>query len=162
MSSTATLNRSSKNSSSRIEVWWCENGLNWAGIMHEMFMQGIAVHKTLGPPPRAGEPQPPTSPKSNTELFPFPLPLIISTIDHSCSPTTEQHQTAKMSGATNKIAATSPSRANPSEIEQGIAQALYDLETNTADLKVALRPLQFVSAREVRTTTPAMNADFLP
>ncbi|KAJ2983094.1 hypothetical protein NUW58_g6309 [Xylaria curta] len=30
-----------------------------------------------------------------------------------------------------------------------IAGALYDLETNTADLKVALRPLQFVSAREI-------------
>ena len=51
----------------------------------------------------------------------------------------------------NKIAANSPSRQNPSELEQGIAGALYDLETNTADLKVALRPLQFVSAREVRT-----------
>lgn len=52
--------------------------------------------------------------------------------------------------AANKIAANSPSRQNPSELEQNIAQALYDLETNTADLKVALRPLQFVSAREVR------------
>jgi small subunit ribosomal protein S7e len=51
----------------------------------------------------------------------------------------------------NKIAANSPSRQNPSELEQAIAGALYDLETNTADLKVALRPLQFVSAREVRT-----------
>jgi small subunit ribosomal protein S7e len=54
--------------------------------------------------------------------------------------------------ALNKIAPNSPSRASPSELEQSIAQALYDLETNTADLKVALRPLQFVSAREVRTT----------
>jgi len=51
--------------------------------------------------------------------------------------------------ALNKIAATSPSRQNPSELETSIAGALYDLETNTADLKVALRPLQFVSAREV-------------
>ena len=58
--------------------------------------------------------------------------------------------TAKMSAA-NKIAANSPSRQNPSELEQSLAQALYDLETNTADLKTALRPLQFVSAREVRT-----------
>ena len=56
-----------------------------------------------------------------------------------------------MSGqALNKIAPNSPSRQNPSELEQNIAQALYDLETNTADLKVALRPLQIVSAREVR------------
>lgn len=50
----------------------------------------------------------------------------------------------------NKIAANSPSRQNPSELELSIAGALYDLETNTADLKAALRPLQFVSAREVR------------
>ncbi|KAL2150504.1 hypothetical protein VTH82DRAFT_7067 [Thermothelomyces myriococcoides] len=49
----------------------------------------------------------------------------------------------------NKIAANSPSRQNPSDLEKAIAGALYDLETNTADLKVALRPLQFVSAREI-------------
>ena len=62
------------------------------------------------------------------------------------------HHQVKMSAqALNKIAPNSPSRQNPSELEQNIAQALYDLETNTADLKVALRPLQFVSAREVRT-----------
>lgn len=54
--------------------------------------------------------------------------------------------------ATTKIAANSPSRQNPSELEQNIAQALFDLETNTADLKAALRPLQIVSAREVRMT----------
>ena len=48
-----------------------------------------------------------------------------------------------------KIAAQSPSRANPSELEASIAGALYDLETNTSDLKAALRPLQFVNAREV-------------
>lgn len=58
-----------------------------------------------------------------------------------------------MSGpALNKIEPRSPSRQSPSELEQSIAQALYDLETNTADLKVALRPLQFVSAREVRNS----------
>lgn len=51
----------------------------------------------------------------------------------------------------NKIAANSPSRQNPSELEQSISGALYDLETTAADLKVALRPLQFVSAKEVRT-----------
>ncbi|PTB75688.1 ribosomal protein S7e [Trichoderma longibrachiatum ATCC 18648] len=51
--------------------------------------------------------------------------------------------------AINKIAANSPSRQNPSELEQNIAQALFDLENNTADLKVALRPLQFVNAREI-------------
>jgi len=51
--------------------------------------------------------------------------------------------------AVNKIAHNSPSRAKPSELEQQIAGAFYDLETNTADLKAALRPLQFVSAREI-------------
>ena len=54
--------------------------------------------------------------------------------------------------ALNKIAATSPSRQSPSELETSIANALYDLETNIADMKGALRPLQFVSAREVRPT----------
>jgi small subunit ribosomal protein S7e len=51
--------------------------------------------------------------------------------------------------ALNKIAATSPSREHPSELETNIANALYELETNIPDLKSALRPLQFVSAREV-------------
>jgi Ribosomal protein S7e len=51
--------------------------------------------------------------------------------------------------AINKIAATSPSRQSPSELETSIAGALYDLETNNSDIKSALRPLQFVSAREV-------------
>jgi small subunit ribosomal protein S7e len=52
--------------------------------------------------------------------------------------------------AINKIAHNSPSRQNPSELETAIAGALYDLESNTQDLKATLRPLQFVSAREVR------------
>ena len=51
--------------------------------------------------------------------------------------------------ALNKIAATSPSRQKPSELEGSIANALYDLESNIPDMKTALRPLQFVSAREV-------------
>ncbi|MCJ1346111.1 40S ribosomal protein, partial [Peltigera leucophlebia] len=53
-----------------------------------------------------------------------------------------------MATALNKIAATSPSRQNPSELETSIANALYDLESNIPDMKTALRPLQFVSARE--------------
>ena len=52
--------------------------------------------------------------------------------------------------AINKIALNSPSRQNPSELETAIAGALFDLESNTQDLKATLRPLQFVSAREVR------------
>lgn len=51
--------------------------------------------------------------------------------------------------ATIKIAHNSPSRAKPSELETSIAQAMYDLETQVADLKAPLRPLQFHSAREV-------------
>jgi small subunit ribosomal protein S7e len=53
--------------------------------------------------------------------------------------------------ALNKIAANSPSRQGPSELETSLANALYDLESNTQDLKASLRPLQFVSAREVRS-----------
>merc|ERR1712227_1086952 len=51
--------------------------------------------------------------------------------------------------ALNKIAPNSPSRAKPSEIETSIATALYELETNIPDMKAALRPLQFVSGREI-------------
>jgi len=51
----------------------------------------------------------------------------------------------------NKIAHNSPSHANPSELESSIAQALYDLEQSVSDLKSALRPLQFHSAKEVIT-----------
>ena len=49
----------------------------------------------------------------------------------------------------NKIALNSPSRTKPSEIEVNIATALHELETNIPDMRAALRPLQFVSAREV-------------
>lgn len=55
-----------------------------------------------------------------------------------------------MAAHLNKIAANSPSRQHPSELEASIANAIYDLETNTADMKGALRALQFVSAKEVR------------
>ena len=54
------------------------------------------------------------------------------------------------SPALNKIVPNSPSRQSPSEVELSIATALYDLETNIPDMRGALRPLQFVSAREVR------------
>jgi small subunit ribosomal protein S7e len=57
--------------------------------------------------------------------------------------------TANMSNYT-KIAANSPSRSSPSEIEIAINNALEDLQNNIPDLKSSLRPLQFVSAREVR------------
>ncbi|KAL9077344.1 MAG: hypothetical protein Q9157_003380 [Trypethelium eluteriae] len=51
--------------------------------------------------------------------------------------------------ALNKIAPNSPSRSNPSETETSIANALYELESNTPDMRTALRPLQFTSAREI-------------
>jgi len=50
----------------------------------------------------------------------------------------------------SKIAPNSPSRASPSEIETAVNNALEDLQNNISDMKSALRPLQFVSAREVR------------
>lgn len=59
--------------------------------------------------------------------------------------------------ALNKIAPTSPSRQHPSELETSIANALYDLESNIPDMKSALRPLQFVSAREVSLALPIYN-----
>ena len=55
----------------------------------------------------------------------------------------------------NKIAVTSPSRQHPSELETSIASALYDLETNIPDMKSALRPLQFVNAKEVCEESPS-------
>jgi hypothetical protein len=62
--------------------------------------------------------------------------------------------------ALNKIAANSPSRQSPSELESSLASAFYDLENNTQDLKPSLRPLQFVSAREVRRNSISV-ADYL-
>jgi hypothetical protein len=59
--------------------------------------------------------------------------------------------------AVNKIAPTSPSRQNPSELETQIATALFDLENNSSDLKASLRPLQFVSAREVGKMAQMVN-----
>ena len=50
-----------------------------------------------------------------------------------------------------QIAPNSPSRVKPSELESSIANALYDLESSVGDMRSALRPLQFVSAREVRS-----------
>ncbi|KAK9235339.1 ribosomal protein S7e [Lipomyces kononenkoae] len=47
--------------------------------------------------------------------------------------------------ATNKL--TSPATAN--DLELSVAQALFDLETSVADLKVDLRPLQFSAAKEI-------------
>ncbi len=57
--------------------------------------------------------------------------------------------------ALNKIAPNSPSRQHPSELESSIANALYDLESNIPDMRSALRPLQFVSAREVSLLVPS-------
>ncbi|KAI9634181.1 ribosomal protein S7e [Dioszegia hungarica] len=50
----------------------------------------------------------------------------------------------------NKIARTANApRTAPSEIEQQIAQALLDLETNVPELKAELRQLQISAAKEV-------------
>lgn len=70
-------------------------------------------------------------------------------LNHPAPPRSSTSSLAIMA-AINKIAANSPSRQNPSELETAVAGALFDLESNTQDLKATLRPLQFVSAREVR------------
>ncbi|KAK6544485.1 40S ribosomal protein [Orbilia ellipsospora] len=54
-----------------------------------------------------------------------------------------------MASPNTKIYPASSSHQNPSEIELQVAQALLDLETNTSELKAALRPLQFQSAKEL-------------
>jgi len=64
--------------------------------------------------------------------------------------------------ALNKISPGSPSRQNPSELESSIATALYELETNTPDLKAALRPLQFVNAREIDVAAKKAIVIFVP
>ena len=55
-----------------------------------------------------------------------------------------------MSTITHKIArsANAP-QTSPDEFEISVAQALIDLENNSADLKSELRPLQISAAREV-------------
>jgi len=49
--------------------------------------------------------------------------------------------------ARNKVS--KPVGSEPDELELQVAQALFDLENNAADLKADLRPLQFVAAKEV-------------
>ena len=55
-----------------------------------------------------------------------------------------------MSALTHKIirSANAP-QTSPDEFELSVAQALVDLENNSADLKSELRPLQISAAREV-------------
>jgi small subunit ribosomal protein S7e len=43
-----------------------------------------------------------------------------------------------------------PIGATPDDLELQVAQALFDLENNSPDLKADLRPLQFAAAKEVR------------
>jgi hypothetical protein len=89
---------------------------------------------------------PQTAPSSIVKIELFETKLWTSR--HLDISTSTSRKTAIMS-AINKIAQTSPSHSKPSELELSIAGALYDLETNTSDLKAALRPLQFVNAKEV-------------
>lgn len=46
----------------------------------------------------------------------------------------------------------------PSELEDHVAQALFDLEANSQDLKADLRDLTFLSAREVEIGTSGKRA----
>jgi len=67
----------------------------------------------------------------------------------STTQTTTKATTAGSDASLNKIAANSKSRTHPNEVETNVASALHELESNIPDMRGALRPLQFVSAREV-------------
>lgn len=84
-------------------------------------------------------------PQSSHRISPRELLLSRTHRDHRA----HFDNTAKMSQP-SKIAANSPSRASPSEIETSVNNALEDLQNNISDMRSSLRPLQFVSAREVR------------
>lgn len=79
----------------------------------------------------------------------LPFPLVLPRSKKQKEEAAGRLPTVANMASLNKIAANSPSRQSPSELETSIANALYDLENNTQDLKASLRPLQFVSAREV-------------
>jgi small subunit ribosomal protein S7e len=53
-----------------------------------------------------------------------------------------------MSSARSKII--KPADVQPEELELSVAQNIFDLEQNVAELKADLRGLQFTSAKEVR------------
>ena len=57
--------------------------------------------------------------------------------------------------ASHKIAKNGPA----DEIELSVAQALFDLENNVADLKKELKPLQIASAKEVRKRSLVYHRD---
>lgn len=42
-----------------------------------------------------------------------------------------------------------PAGVKPTELEQQIAKAIFDLEVSASDLTADLRPLQFTAAKEV-------------
>lgn len=110
---------------------------------------------------RRSQPYSQSFPRQAPRLEPQPQLHQISNLEVRTDPTHPQPSTTRAStsvdtwsstaimAALNKIAPTSPSRQKPSELETSIAGAIYDLEVNIPDMKSALRPLQFVSAREV-------------
>lgn len=48
-----------------------------------------------------------------------------------------------------RIKITKPEGVQPDELEMHVAQAIYDLENNVADLNADLLPLQIAAAKEV-------------
>lgn len=56
---------------------------------------------------------------------------------------------SKMSFQSKILRTANAPNTPPTEIEQTIAQALLDLQTNVADLKSELTPLQISAAKEV-------------
>jgi hypothetical protein len=80
-------------------------------------------------------------------------PLSSSTVDVSDTQLVQHHHPSdnpvKMSFQSKILRTANAPNTPPTEIEQQIAQALLDLETNVPDLKSELRQLQISAAKEV-------------
>jgi len=54
--------------------------------------------------------------------------------------------------AATKVRSVKPTGVDPSELEDQVAQALFDLEVNSNDLKAELKDLTFVAAKEIEVS----------
>ena len=82
-------------------------------------------------------------------LYTLSRPAIASTLHHHHRHSlidTTTNQPHSMSARAKII---KPAGVNPDELEMQVAQAVFDLENGSADLKADLRPLQFTAAKEV-------------
>lgn len=80
-------------------------------------------------------------------------PPTLKNVDHVSADAelerTKSNIPSAMSYASKIIRTANAPRTAPTEVEQQIAQALLDLQTNVSDLQNELAPLQISSAREV-------------